>query len=276
MDISYLSLLIFILTTILYYSYFKPSLNVVELTNTEGIENYYSSNMRSLGLYLLIVVVSQFLLNVSYLINKCGGSPGRNVGAAAIFTFIPWVLIFGIMIATLIIFPGFKTAFSDVIGYFVVSNNANNILAEILIDTDVNKAINKTNNQEEKNAMMESAEAIMKICGNKSILINQMNIDNFPTIWNVLQPLMKEGMFNNLEKKQSLLDAVLLKDNIGEAIWYVYTAILVSSIVYYNLATRGCVQDIQEIKANREKYLKEQEEAEKQKKLNEKTNYTVG
>jgi hypothetical protein len=275
MDISYLSLLIFVLTTIFYYSFFKPKISVIELTQEGGIEKYYSSNMRSLGLYLLIVVVSQFLLNVSYLINKCGGSPGRNVGAAALFTFIPWVLIFGIMIAVLIIFPGFKNAFSDVIGYFVVSNGANNLLSELLIDTDVNKIISKSTNEQDKNMMMEAAEAIMKIVGNKSILINQMNVENFTTIWDTLKPLMKIGGYEDLNKKQSLLDMVILKDNIGEAIWYVYTAILVSSIIYYNLAVRGCVQDIQEIKANREKYLKEQEEINKQKELNDKTTYVM-
>jgi hypothetical protein len=275
MDISYLSLIIFILSTIFYYSFLKPKIRVEELTQESGLNNYYSLNMRSLGLYLLIVVVSQFLLNVSYLINKCGGNPGKNVGAAALFTFIPWVLIFGIMIAVLIIFPGFKTAFSDVIGYFIVSNTANNILSELLIDTDVNRIISKSTNEEEKTVMMEAAEAIMKIVGNKSILINQMNIDSFTTIWDTLRPLMKPGGYEDLTKKQGLLDAVILKDNIGESIWYVYTAILVSSIVYYNLAMRGCVKDIEDIKANREKYLKEQEEINKKKELNEQTTYII-
>jgi hypothetical protein len=275
MDISYLSLIIFILSTLFYYRFFKPEINVIQLTQPNGIETYYSSNMRSLGLYLLLVIVSQFILNITYLINKCGGSAGKNIGAAALFTFIPWFLIFGMMIAILIIFPGFKNAFSDVIGYFVVSNSANNILVELLIDTDVNKAISSSATELQKNEMMNAAEVIMKIIGNKSILINHMNVENFMSIWDTLKPLMKSGSYEDIERKQKLLDAVMLKENIGEATWYIYTAILVSSVVYYNLAVRGCVQDVQDIKANREKYLKEQEEINKQKELNDKTTYVM-
>jgi hypothetical protein len=94
-------------------------------------------------------------------------------------------------------------------------------------------------------------------------------------IWNVLKPLMTSGMFDNLEIKKKLLDLVVLKDNIGEALWYIYTAILISSIVYYNLATRGCVKDVKQVKADYDSYLKKQEETDKQTELNNATTYTI-
>ena len=37
--------------------------------------------------------------------------------------------------------------------------------------------------------------------------------------------------------------------------WYIYTAILVSSIVYYNLATKGCLRDVNSIKTNYNQYI---------------------
>jgi len=102
-----------------------------------------------------------------------------------------------------------------------------------------------------------------------------MNPENYIQIWNLLKPLMTPGMFENLEIKKNLLDLVVLKDNIGEAFWYIYTAILISSIVNYNLATRGCVKDIKQVKADHDIYIKQQEEIEKKNAVNNSTTYTV-
>lgn len=101
-----------------------------------------------------------------------------------------------------------------------------------------------------------------------------MNSDNFLNIWDILKPLMNTGIYDNIEIKTNLLDLVVLKDNVGEALWYIYTAILISSIVNYNLATRGCVKDISQIKADHDEYIKQQEEAVKQTELNNTTTYT--
>ena len=278
MDVSYLSLIIFIIITIIYFivpTIGKPILTVDMLNSPNGLNEYYSLTMSRLALYVLAVVVTQFFLNSSYLISKCGGDAGKNMGAAAIFTFIPWVLIFGVLVCVLIMFPAFKNAFSDVIGYFVVSGTANSIFSSILIGTDINKLIDSTNDSVKKSELTYAAEAIMKICGNKSIMINQMNPENFMSIWDTLKPLMIQGAYEDIGKKQALLDIVVLKDNIGEGLWYTYTAILISSIVYYNLATRGCVKDINSIKADHDQYIQQQEEAQKQKELNNSTNYTM-
>jgi hypothetical protein len=182
------------------------------------------------------------------------------------------------MIAFIFAYPGFKSVFSDVIGYFFVARGANNLLAEILKDTNIDNIIQNEQDPNQKMEYEAAAEAIMKICGNKSILINQMFPDNFISIWDKLKPLMKPGMYETggpENKKQQLLDLVVYRDNIGEALWYIYTAILVGSIVYYNLATRGCVRDVNSIKADYDEYLKEQEEKEKQEEVNNSVVYTV-
>ena len=278
MDISFLSLIIFTIITILYFaipSIGKPELTMNDLIDDSAKSSYYSRNIKSLAFYFGIIVVSQFFLNTGYLLSKCGGSINKNIGAAALFTFIPWVLIFGVMLAVLVIFPGFKTAFSDVIGYYAVAGSANDIFSSMLIGTDINDMIDKTNDEQQKRELSQAAEAIMKICGNKSILINQMNPDNFLDIWKTLKSLMLPGVYENMEIQKQLLDLVVLKDNIGEALWYIYTSILISSIVYYNLATRGCVKDIDQIKSQHDDYIKQQEEISKQQEINNSTNYVV-
>lgn len=278
MDISLQSLLFFTIITILYFavpSIGKPELTLADLESDQSKADYYNKNIKSLAFYLGVVVITQFFLNVGYLMAKCGGAIDKNIGAAALFTFIPWILIFGVLLAVLIIFPGFKTAFSDVIGYYVVAGGANDIFASILMGTDLNEMIEKAGDDTKKKELTRAAEAIVKICGNKSILINQMNSDNFLDIWNTLKSLMVPGAYENLEIKKQLLDLVVLKDNIGEAFWYIYTAILISSIVYYNLATRGCVKSIDQIKSEHDAYIQQQEEADKQKELNNSTTYTI-
>jgi hypothetical protein len=278
MDISFQSLLFFIIITIIYYTFpniGKPQLTLTILEDEQKKYDFYYNHLTRLAFYLGVIVTSQLFLNVGYLMAKCGGSLDENIGAAALFTFIPWILIFGIMIATLIIFPGFKSAFADVIGYYVVAGGANDIFGSILMGSDLNEMIDKSENDEQKKQLTQAAEAIVKICGNKSILINQINPDNFLKIWYTLKPLMTPGSFENETIKQNLLDLVVLKDNIGEAFWYVYTAILISSIVYYNLATRGCVKNVDQIKSEHDDYIKKQEEAKKQEKLNNSTTYKV-
>ena len=278
MDVSFQSLLFFIIITIIYFifpSIGKPYLTLDILQNDTDKNDFDNKNMKSLAFYLGAVVITQLMLNIGYLMTKCGGSLDKNIGAAAIFTFIPWVLIFGIMLLVLLMFPGFKGAFADVIGYFVVAGGANDIFGSILIGTDLNDMIEKSENNEKKKELTQAAEAIIKICGNKSILINQINTDNFLQIWDILRPLMTPGSFQNTTIKQQLLDLVVLKDNIGEAFWYVYTAILISSIVYYNLATRGCVKSVDQMKSDHEAYIQSQEEAKKQEEINNSITYTV-
>jgi hypothetical protein len=278
MDISLISLLIFTIITIVYFvtpSIGKPELFLSDLMSEESKADYYSRTLKSLAFYLGVVIVTQFFLNTNYLMSKCGGSLDKNIGAAALFTFIPWLLIFGVMLAVLIIFPGFKSAFSDVIGYYVVSGSANDIFGSILLSSDLNEMIEKTNDPIKKHELTQAAEAIVKICGNKSILINQMNPDNFLEIWNVLKALMVPGAYENMQIKKELLELVVLKDNIGEALWYIYTSILISSIVYYNLATRGCIKSVDQIKSDHDAYIEQQEQVDKQNELNNSTKYVI-
>lgn len=280
MDISFQSLLFFIIITVLYFAFpsiGKPKLELKDLETDASKSDFYNRTLKSLAFYLGVVVITQLFLNIGYLMAKCGGSLDKNIGAAALFTFIPWILIFGVMLAVLIIFPGFKTAFSDVIGYYVVAGGANDIFGSILMGSDINEVIENTTDMNKKNELTKAAEAIIKICGNKSILINQMNPDNFIDIWNTLKPLLIPGISTEVlaEKQKDLLNLVVLKDNIGEACWYVYTAILISSIVYYNLATRGCVKSVDQIKLDHEAYIKEQESVDEKNKLNNSTTYIV-
>jgi hypothetical protein len=216
---------------------------------------------------------------MAYLINKCGGNSTTNIVTSVLVTFVPWILIFGIMIAVLIVYPGLKSAFSDVVGYFVVASSANSILSSILLDTKIDQAIDQAidANSEQKGVMKQTAEAILKLCGNKSILINKMNPDNFLSIWDILKPLMKNnGNIPNInEKQEELLRLVVLKENIGEATWYVYTAVLLISIVSYYLATTTCNKTVDQLKASHNEYVKQEQANASAKTANNSTTFVI-
>jgi len=273
MDTSYISVFIFLITTILFYLVLKPKMKVETLNDAVLMGKYSSSKYMGLGIYLLLVVMTQFAINAYYIINTCGGSSTSNIGYAFIATFIPWIFIFGILIAVLLIFPGIKSAFSNVVGYFIVASSANGVLTELLVNTDVNRSIKDDSSlsPEQKQSYQTAADAIIKLCGNMSILINQIVPENFNKIWtSILTPLMKDQyqptMSNGvptenpsaLGLKQKLLDVVILRDNIGEGMWFLYTAILLTSVVQYKITSRGCVQNLEDIQLNQQNYLKQQ------------------
>jgi hypothetical protein len=323
---SYLNIVTFLLTTIVYY-FIKPPLTYKILTSPEEYKKYLKSNYLYLAIYVLLVLVVQFIVNASIITTTCGGEITENMGAAGVFTFIPWILIFGVIILILTIFPGFKSAFSDVVGYFYVSGQANNILTELLVNPDIEKKMNGeqqkvdnpstidqfkmvkgggpdfpptpedierreaeqvtidargNNNKIDKNnkaAMQDAADAIIKICGNTSILINQIVPSNFVQYWDILTPLMKEKYQTpgpeSQEIKDDLFNLVVTRDNIGEAMWYIYTGILLTSIVQLKLTSRGCASNPKTMEQNYQKFLQVEEQNKAQRAKVEGTTYTV-
>jgi hypothetical protein len=262
MDISFISLIIFIIITIVYYLVLKPKLEIDMLGD---LTEYTNSCNIMLLVYFLLIIIVQIALNTGIIVNKCGGNISQNFGIAFLITIIPWIFIFGAVITVLLIFPGFKEAFSNVIGYFAVSGSANKILTELLVNTDLNQTIDDStvgNVQKNKDLKM-AAEAIIKVCGNMSIIINQIVPENFNEYWAMLTPLMKEQYQNSdtvLDLKQQLLDTVVTRNNVGEALWYVYTAILLISITQYSITSRKCTKDLVAMQASQQQY-QEQEAA---------------
>ena len=273
MDSSFFSLIIFTIITILFFM-FMPYPSIEMLQNADLYAGYTKFKMYGLAIYFAFIVLSQFGINAKVIMDKCGGSVTQNIQTAALMTFIPWLFVFGGLIAVLIIFPGFKSAFSNVIGYFAVSSRANNVLTQLLNNTDISKKINDASKGDEvaKEGLQSAAEAIIKLCGNMSILINQIVPENFMEYWDMLTPLMKEEYKvadspKTLDLQKQLLDVVVMRDNIGEALWYIYTAILLTSIIQYNIVKRGCTKDLAAMEASHQQFLaqEEKDQAEKEK-----------
>ena len=272
-DNTYMNIIIFILITILFFAYGKPKPTIDTLSSP-------ASPYKSYGIYFMAILLFQLAINMSTMESKCGGGWAANLGYAVLITFGPWLAMFGILIAVMINFPGMKSAFSDVIGYYAVSNSANKLLAELLVDTDINDKIKQASDgtdETKQQAMQDAAEAVMKMVGNISILINQIVPSNFMSYWKTLVPLMKNPDAADIpEKQQALLDIVVLRDNIGEACWYIYTAILLISIIGFKIVNKACEVDPKVANAKYDQYLDKQQAADDAKAIANSIPYTLG
>ena len=360
---SYINVIAFVIITILYY-FLKPTLTL----KRDEAQKYKETRYVYLSIYLMVIILTQFFVNVSIIKSTCGGNIMENIGPAALFTFMPWLFIFGIMVVVLLLYPGFKSVFADVIGYFYISSAANEIITTLLINKDVEDAVNKggeptmeepsapplpppaetkdltnsnaptiiegasapplalpnTNTDDmgiemkdmsknnnvstvssytktpettsgENNVtseihdqlgggskeLQDAAEIIVKICGNMSVLINQITPENFTGYWKILTPLMKpkyqnENNIVETEKlKNDLYQLVVTRDNIGESMWYIYAGILVTSIVQLKIATRGCVKNVAQMEKDYQAFLDEEAIAQANKDKLEETTYTL-
>ncbi len=314
---SYLNIVTFLLTTLTYYLTIKPNLTYEIASNGEQYKTYISNSYMYLAIYFLLVLIVQFLVNSSVISSMCGGSVSENMGAAGVYTFLPWTLIFGVLIIIITVYPGFKSAFSDVVGYFWVASSANKIITELLVNQDLEKILNRNDDEEHaefinrnatapsiddfnaepgiemtnfkpnqkggdstKEQMQEAADLIIKICGNSSILINQIVPSNFDSYWNILKPLMKdkyqdESSPQTTDIKKELFEVVVTRDNVGEAMWYIYTGILLTAIVQLKITSRGCVSSPKTMEENYNKFLESEKKAQEQKELATSTTYTI-
>jgi hypothetical protein len=288
---SYLNFIVFIITTILYFL-IKPDPDIKKADGNETDSGSGGSYMIT-GAYFLVVIITQFFIN-SYLITEsCGGNVMSNLGESALYTFVPWTLIFGVVMIALVAYPDIKGAFSDVYGYYFVAGSAQQVLTELL-KGNVNSSDSTTNSSNVESPSNipptllsgtesdnkkggskkiykggagndEVSDLVLKIYGNMSILINQLTPSNFNYYWdNMLTPLFKDTYKSDPglaeTKKTDLLNLVIKKDNIGEGMWYIYTGILICSLVQFKLSSVGCKSNEEILAANYKKLREEQKQ----------------
>lgn len=245
---AYVNLIVFIIITGVYFIFGKKEKSSHDSQNETKINMYY------LLFYFLATLVSQMILNVIYISQLCNGSINDNIGAGSLLAFIPWFLIFGCVLIVIFMFPGLKSVFSNIIGYLVVSSQANKLLGNLLENQDIEQQIQKVSGENEKIELKKTAELILKMCSDKSIIINEMNPLNFNSMFDSLKVLFKNPNQNYDTEKQELKKLIIRKDCVGEFCWYLYTAIFLTSVVSYNTASRGCSKSIATMKNNYSQY----------------------
>ena len=118
-----------------------------------------------------------------------------------------------------------------------------------------------------KGTFRKASDVITKIFGNPSFLINSVVPRNFADFWSTIDPLIKPSTLTDEREKmrKQLFGLSYKRDNIGEFTWYVYTGILIASIVQMKIARRGCISDQATMEKKHQKYLEEEAKAKEEK-----------
>ena len=224
-------------------------------------------------LYYLGVIVSQYFINLSVITERCGTT---NWALAFMVTLIPWVIIFGILNVLLLQFPGWKAPFSNTIGYLIANiAGAKNLLIDYILKADYvselsekkkgggknsNLSITQKKKLTRKNLQKGGAseeelklanEAIQHIYSDPSLLINEVTPQSYNSFWDRMKPLFKPDAD---EHKEDLYKLIELKEIVSEAIWYILTGSLITSISFNYIATADCGVSADEMKQRHDEY----------------------
>ena len=264
------ALISFLLITAVYFSWLKPMNNYKFHLVANTLDEYNTKNYTNTLIYFVVLFVIQICVGWS-VVSATGcdivQDKGRVIGEVFKSTALPWLFIFGFSLVVVLLKPNFKSVFSNVYGYFTVSAKANLLLTELLKNEKQVKDVAATAGATgaDPNTIQHTADAILKICGDTGILVNQITPSNFLEYMKMLQPLMKNNYgtavlnFDNVTDQDKvfqydaiggfqdpanifykLFELVERRDSIGEYAWYIYTALFVIAIVSYNISMIPC------------------------------------
>lgn len=212
-------------------------------------------------IYITAILFSQFLLNINLTRDICGEA---NTFIAFIYTFIPWTIIFGIIVLFLGVFPGWLAPFSNTFGYFLIRMYGLNKKFEAVVS--------QPTSQEGSSAAAKSDQLLQNILSNKSILVNEIpdadtGFDNFLISFKNMN-LLKDNMddrdqgTNNYTSLATLelQDLIRIKFLIAKIIWYLLSGLLTISIAYNSIIQSECKNSIKYIEKT---YAQNQKEVEK-------------
>ena len=218
--------------------------------------------------YILLLFAGNYMINISITSQLCSGTP--QWGTTFIVTFLPWILIFGIINIALVIFPGWLIPFSNTFGYFVVGFIG---LKELFDSKIISRDANSRNvGQKNIDENIDVARALQKIYGNESLLINEIprdgeseqeKVENFSEFFTTminLKIFKSDSSKNGAEVE--LYRLLKIKDIVAEYVWYILAGLLVSSITYNYIVNVGCDINSKQMSDAYRQY--EQAEAKKQ------------
>ena len=222
-------------------------------------------------MYLLLLLSGNFILNLAVSSRLCNNTPQWS--STFIITFLPWILIFGVINLILVIFPGWLVPFSNTFGFFAVNifgikDLFNKEVIRIKADwggVDLAKSGN-----------IEIAKALQQIYGNESLLINEIprigdtekeRAENFDQFYKTMQKLeIFQKNENDQEKdnktKVKLYKLLKIKDYIAEYVWFILTGILVVSISYNYIANIKCNFNARQMSDSLQRFLNESDRSE--------------
>jgi hypothetical protein len=226
------------------------------------------------GLFIAAILVGEFMISVGMTKTVCGF---EQWGFSAMATFVPWILIAGMIKFILMIRPGWLVPFSNTIGYFLSSAifSLSDTFKKLLVpNTNLSAAAagaaeGATPATGTPDNGKEVSKALQEIYEDESLLINQMTPENvdamiakFVTVGIMLNPAGFAKAYpmynpNSAETYNGFITqikkAVFFKLYISEFIWLLLSGILVISITFNYIVNYGCKMTAEQIEKKQAK-----------------------
>ena len=198
--------------------------------------------------YIITIIIGEFFINLGLTYEMCGEN---HWGTAISVTAAPWIIVFGVFILLLNLFPSWKIPFSNTIGYgFALLGGVKTVVSNIFKDP--------TNGSSDSHANGLN-KAIQYIYRDPSLLINEIGEgeEKFEEFWRAMRSAIKPNISDTL--KNNLKSLVKIKYTVSEYVWFMLTGILVTSISYHYLVNIGCSNSVKVMMERRNAYKQRQE-----------------
>ena len=217
------SMIFFFVISILYLI-----LNIYNIISSNSIESVVENSNNNIFIlaYVFILIIGMFFINLGISRNLCDNN-STNYNNVFFQTFLPWLIIFGIIYFILEIYSGWARPFSNTIGYFIVGFlGLEKVLKEML---------NKDHDSSVKTA-------IEKIENNISEFINEFDVKHtyYVEFIKKLQAenITKSSTFdtNGISPNEiELFKLINIKHLIGKVVWYFLAGTVIAAISYNNI-----------------------------------------
>jgi len=229
----------------------NPTFSIIYFVILTTIYSIIKYNLKSntsqsiyFGIYVCLLLIGQFFINLNLSNVLCGTN---QWGTTIMITTIPWTFIFVVLTYLLTLFPGWLSPFSNTIGYGVVLLGGIGSLMNNILQPNPKLV---PNNPQTKIIQ----ESLAHIYADKSLLINEITLENFDYFWQMMSGIFKAGVKDNLQLKNQLYNMVRLKTLVAEYVWYILTGVLVTSVSYNYLVNSGCSKSADEMKKRHDEY----------------------
>ena len=224
------------------------------------------------GLFVAAILVGEYMISIGMIKTTCGFEQWEF---GALVTFLPWVLIVGLLIGVLTVRPGWLVPFSNTLGYFLASAifGLSDTFKKLMRPKtsvpgdDIGAPENQAQQQASaqpidssrrsggggKSDTMDVERALQEIYEDESLLINQItpeNIDAFITRYANAGIILKPSEYMAIESGNTkdmylnlittIRKAAYFKLFISEFIWLLLSGILVISITFNYIVNYGC------------------------------------
>ncbi len=183
---------------------------------------------------LAVIFISMYGMNTSQMKQMCPKGTKNMVSKVFLSTFIPFIFMLGTVVVAITLMPGWKSPFSNTIGYSLVKNV---IYRKLFSLQDWLKE--GSNGDKDKTELQKFNRR-----SNRTFFVNELTPENFDSAINTLGINFKDDTSTDYNVKETLYKAVVVKDSIAEFLWIFITSILTFSLSQIYIIDNSCEPDV--------------------------------